>query len=57
MPKQIIWSPLSESDFTSILSYLQNNWDDKVVQGFIEIIDEILHQISNHPRQFPLKDI
>jgi len=53
MPKQIIWSPLSESDFTSILNYLQNNWDDKVVKGFIEIMDEILHQISDHPRQFP----
>jgi len=54
MPKQIIWSPLSETDFTSILTYLQINWNDKVVQRFIEINDEILEQISINPKQFPL---
>jgi plasmid stabilization system protein ParE len=54
MPKPIIWSPLSESDFTSILDYLQNNWDNMVVQRFIEITAGIIVQISNHPRQFPL---
>lgn len=54
MPKPIIWSPLSESDFISILNYLQNNWDDNVVQRFIEITDGILVWISNHPKQFPL---
>jgi len=54
MPKPIIWSPLSESDFNSILEYLQNNWGEKVLHGFIELIDETLAQISNHPKQFPL---
>ena len=54
MPKQIIWSPLSETDFTFILTYLQINWNYKVVQRFIEINDEILEQISINPKQFPL---
>jgi plasmid stabilization system protein ParE len=54
MPKQIIWSPLSESDLTSIINYLHNNWEDNVVLRFIEITDKILIQISNHPKQFPL---
>jgi plasmid stabilization system protein ParE len=54
MPKQIIWSPLSENDFVSILDYLQENWDDKVVQGFIGIITSSLSQISINPKQFPL---
>jgi len=54
MPKPIIWSPLSESDFITILDYLRNNWEDKVVQGFIELTEETLVQISNHPKQFPL---
>jgi plasmid stabilization system protein ParE len=35
MPKQIIWSPLSEKDFAKILEYLDNEWDDKVSNQFI----------------------
>lgn len=54
MPKQIIWSPLSENDFISILDYLQNNWDNAVVKGFIDITTSSVYQISNNPRQFPL---
>ena len=54
MPKQIIWSPLSEKDFFSILDYLQNHWDDKVLFRFIEITEEFLKQILINPRQFPL---
>jgi plasmid stabilization system protein ParE len=54
MPKQIIWSPLSENDFISILDYLEENWDDMVVKGFIEITSLSVSQISNNPKQFPL---
>jgi plasmid stabilization system protein ParE len=54
MPKQIIWSPLSENDFVSILDYLKANWDDRVVQGFIDITTSTLLQISTNPKQFPL---
>ena len=54
MPKKIIWSPLSENDFMTILDYLKENWDDKVVQGFIEITDSSLSQISINPKQFPV---
>jgi plasmid stabilization system protein ParE len=54
MPKPIIWSPLSEKDFESILEYLHTNWDDKVVNQFIEITDKLINQISLNPRQFPV---
>lgn len=54
MPKQIIWSPLSENDFISILDYLKENWDDTVVQAFIEITTSSISQISINPKQFPL---
>ena len=59
MPKQIIWSPLSQKDFVLILDYLQNYWDNKVVQVFIEITERSIEQISNNPKQFPLinKDV
>ena len=54
MPKQILWSPSSKKDFISILGYLQNNWDQKVVLGFIEILNGSIVQISNTPKLFPL---
>jgi plasmid stabilization system protein ParE len=54
MPKPIIWSPSSEDDFTNILEYLNENWDEKVIQGFIEITTSALSHISNNPKQFPL---
>jgi len=54
MPKQIIWSPLSEKDFSDILDYLLQNWDRKVVVKFIDIIDELINQISLNPKQFPV---
>lgn len=54
MPKQIIWSPLSENDFVSILEYLQENWEPKVAEGFIEITFSSVSQISINPKQFPL---
>ena len=54
MPKQIIWSPLSINDFETILEYLNENWDDKIVRGFIEITSASLSQISINPKQFPV---
>jgi hypothetical protein len=49
MPKQIIWSTLSEKDFVSILDYLQKNWDVKVVQEFIEIVEGIINRFRIIP--------
>lgn len=54
MPKKIIWSSLSEKDFSNIMSYLNKEWDTKVANQFIDIIEEILEQISLNPKQFPL---
>lgn len=54
MPKQVFWSPQSESDLIQILDYLHRNWEVKVAVKFINIIDEIVNQISLNPRQFPV---
>jgi len=54
MSNQIIWSPLSEKDFANILNYLHAEWDDKVANHFIDLVDEFLEQILINPRQFPL---
>lgn len=54
MPKNIEWSELSEADFKSILLYLQINWDNKVIQDFIETTSTCINQISQNPKQFPI---
>jgi plasmid stabilization system protein ParE len=28
MPREVVWSPLAESDFANILAYLNENWDE-----------------------------
>jgi plasmid stabilization system protein ParE len=54
MHKQIVWSPLAESDFAKILEYLNKKWDEKVTNHFIDLTEELIGQISNNPRQFPV---
>ena len=54
MSKQIVWSPLSENDFSKILDYLDKNWGKKVASHFIDLTEIFLTQISINPKQFPV---
>jgi addiction module RelE/StbE family toxin len=54
MPKQIIWSPLAESDLSNILDYLDKNLERKVAVNFLDLTDNFINQISLNPKQFPL---
>ena len=54
MPKQIVWSPLAEQDFENILEYLAENWNNSVTNQLIDLTEEVVGQISNNPRQYPL---
>jgi plasmid stabilization system protein ParE len=54
MPRQIIWSPQAENDLSLILEYLQEHWDKSVLLKFIDIVDEIINQISINPKQYPI---
>ena len=54
MPKPIIWSHLSETDFSNILVYLDKNWGPKVAANFIDLTESIINQISINPKQFPI---
>ena len=54
MPKQVIWSLLSEKDFENIIDYLKRDWDNKVVEKFIDITDQLIYQISINPKQYPI---
>jgi plasmid stabilization system protein ParE len=50
----VIWSPEADNDFSYILSYLNEKWEDKVTLNFINQLDDIISQIKNNPFQFPL---
>ena len=54
MSKKVIWSPLSENDFTKILEYLDEKWNDKVANQFIDVTENMIEQISINPIQFPV---
>jgi len=54
MPKQVIWSPLAEKDFSDILDYLKHNWGEAILLRFIDITEDLILQISLNNRQFPI---
>jgi plasmid stabilization system protein ParE len=54
MHRKLIWSPLAEKDFANILQYLQLNWENKVLESFIDITDRMISQILLNPKQFPI---
>jgi len=53
MHKKIIWSSLAEKDFSIILNYLFSEWNSTIAYNFVDKTDELLHQISKNPKQFP----
>jgi len=54
MLKEVIWSPLAESDFESILDYLQSNWNDRMINRFINKVDDTISLILEDHKIFPL---
>ena len=54
MLKEVIWSPLAESDFESILDYLQSNWNDKIINRFINKVDDNISLILEDHKIFPV---
>lgn len=52
--KSIIWSPLAEMDFITILEYLEKEWGKNVTEKFIEITSNSIKQITLNPKQFPI---
>ncbi len=54
MPKTIVWSTYAEADINGIIDYLQRNWDDKVLERFVKLTDDMISQIANQPKNYPL---
>lgn len=53
MAKRIIWSPAAEEDLELITSYLFKNWNDKVVNSFLDKLENSILLLSQFPLMFP----
>jgi len=54
MSKKVLWSPIAESDLRFTLFYLESNWNNAVVNQYLNKIDYLVNQITTNPEQFPL---
>ena len=52
MEYEIIWLPKAEERFQEIIEYLELNWNDKVIAGFIEKTENVLRQMQLKPTMF-----
>ena len=53
MHKPVRWSSFAENDFAHLLEYLDNKWNKKVCNNFIEILDSNLLLLQKNPKLFP----
>lgn len=51
-PKPVIISPQAKEDIKSILSYLSQNWNQKVIDEFLQKLEVFYYIISINPRIF-----
>lgn len=52
--KELIWSPLAETDLDGVLKYLFEKWGKLAVEDFIELTEKTLLQLSTNPKLFPV---
>ena len=52
MALKIVWSPRSESNFDSIIEYLNKNWTEREVANFLKQVSKRLKFISESPLLF-----
>ncbi|WP_055437659.1 type II toxin-antitoxin system RelE/ParE family toxin [Lacinutrix algicola] len=54
MLKEVIWSPSAENDFESILDYLQLHWNERIINRFINKVDDNISLILEDYKIFPV---
>lgn len=52
MALTIIWSPRALENFHEVVSYLNKNWNTKVVRDFVSRTEKVIGLISEHPEIF-----
>ncbi|BDX37763.1 hypothetical protein CYCD_11180 [Tenuifilaceae bacterium CYCD] len=53
MPKEVVWSPLAETDLDNVLGYLAKKWSSKVAFMFLSRVESEINQIVKSPKLYP----
>lgn len=54
MTRPVFWSPKAVDDLDAIISYVEKNWGNIIVNRFIEHLEKTLVVIKLFPESFPL---
>jgi plasmid stabilization system protein ParE len=54
MANQVIWSPAAEKDLENVLDYLHSKWNNRVLNRFLNRIDDCVGIIMEDPKIFPI---
>lgn len=54
MPKEIIWSRIAEDDLMNVTNYLIFQWNPRIANDFIDLIERFTDQISRNPACYPM---
>ena len=49
---QIKWTRQAEASFNSVIDYLLEAWTTKEAHNFIDLVENIIFQISENPKMF-----
>ena len=49
----VMWSPTARLTYLQILTYLDENWTEKELLGFINRTEEVIDLICNNPLLYP----
>lgn len=50
---RIIWSDASLNNLKSIIEYLQNNWTEREIKKFAQLLDNRISFLTSNPYSFP----
>lgn len=51
---EIVWTKQAEDSFNDVLDYLLEKWTQKEANNFIDLVDDIIIQISKNPKLFKI---
>ncbi len=52
MFKRVVWSPIAVEDFENVVEYLSIHWEVKVLDRFIDKVEDLINQISLNPQLY-----
>jgi len=48
----ILWSPRAIDNFSGVLEYLEENWNEIIIKDFVRRTNKVIELISEHPQIF-----